>query len=339
VPQTLVYDNAKVAVKRILTGRNREEQTAFIGLRSHYLFASRFCTPAQGHEKGLVEGLVGYARRNWLVPVPAFATWQALNEYLAARCQADSARTLRGSPTTIAQRLAEERQYLLPLPAQPYPCCTVQPVQANNFGLVSYQTNRYSVPAEHAHESLWLRAYVHRIEISNGRQLLAVHERSYGHEQDILQPLHYLPLLEQRPGAWEQAKPIREWQQRWPPVFSRYLEALRQRREPNQATREFVRILRLHQQYSEALVAQALEQALACHCYQADGVKQLALRLAEATGQRPAPPLEAAAYAHLALTPVTWPALTQFDQLLTHLPAGTPAGTDSMGAEAAGGAG
>ena len=87
VPSTLVYDNLKVAVKRILEGRNREEQAAFVALRSHYLFESRFCTPREAHEKGLVEGLVGYARRNWLVPVPEFATWDALNAYLMSECQ------------------------------------------------------------------------------------------------------------------------------------------------------------------------------------------------------------------------------------------------------------
>jgi transposase len=81
VPHVLVYDNLKVAVKRILEGSSREEQTAFVAFRSHYLFESRFCNPAQAHEKGLVEGLVGYARRNWLVPTPAFASWEALNGF------------------------------------------------------------------------------------------------------------------------------------------------------------------------------------------------------------------------------------------------------------------
>lgn len=320
VPQTLVYDNLKVAVKRILEGHNREEQAAFIGLRSHYLFDSRFCTPAQGHEKGLVEGLVGYMRRNWLVPVPTFATWTELNDYLAAKCRAEGGRTLRGETTTIGARLAEEQRHLRPLPTQPYPCCRPEPVRANNFGLVTFQTNRYSVPAEQAHEPLWLRAFVWHIEISNGQTLLAQHKRCYEREQDSLNPLHYLPLLEQRPGAFEQARPVREWQQHWPPVFTRYLAALRQQLPANQAAREFVRILRLHSQYSEAIVAQALEQALACHCYQVDGIKQLVLRLTEPLTCPAVPPLAAAHYAQLVSGPVAWPTLTQFDRLLTQLP-------------------
>jgi len=314
VPRELVYDNLKVAVKRVLEGRNREEQAAFIAFRSHYLFESRFCTPGQAHEKGLAEGLVGYARRNWLVPPPEHATWDELNAYLLEKCCAEGQRRLRGMEMTIGEALALEQARLLPLPSHSFPCCTLRPVQANGFGLVTFQTNRYSVPADHAHEALWLRAFVDRVEITNGRQTLAVHVRCYKREQDILNPLHYLPLLEQRPGAWEQAKPIQEWQQRWPQVYDHYLAALRQRLPVHQATREFVRILRLHEDYPEATIAQALEQALAGHCYSADGVKQLVLRLVEPT--RSVAPLEAAKASFLDIGPVAWPEVGQFDRLL-----------------------
>jgi len=319
VPHVLVYDNLKAAVQRILEGRDREEQAAFVAFRSHYLFESRFCTPHQAHEKGLVEGLVGYARRNWLTPPPECSSWEALNEYLLEKCRAEGDRRLRGMECTIGEALALERSHLLPLPPRPYPCCVVCPVQPNGFGLVTYQTNRYSVPANHVHEPLWLHAFVDRIEISNGRQVLAVHPRCYGREQDILNPLHYLPLLEQRPGAWEQARPIREWQQRWPAVYDRYLAALRERLPTPQATREFVRILRLHEDYPEALIAQALEQALAAHCYSADGVKQLLLRLVE---PGPPPPLDLNNLAHLEVGPVVWPDVAQFDRLLSGIVGG-----------------
>lgn len=320
VPQELVYDNLKAAVKRVLEGRNRQEQAAFIAFRSHYLFESRFCTPGQAHEKGLVEGLVGYTRRNWLVPVPEFATWEDSNRYLLEKCRAESQRRLRGMEMTIGEALALEQAHLLPLPARPFACCTLHPVQPNGFGLVTFQTNRYSVPADHAHEPLWLRAFVERVEITNGRQTLAVHPRCYGREQDILNPLHYLPLLEQRPGAWEQAKPIREWQQRWPPVYDRYLAALRERLPGPQATQEFVRILRLHQDYPEALIAQALEQALGGHCYTADGVKQFVLRLAEPA--QPVTRLDLSQAPHLGAVQVAWPEVRQFNRLLSGLAGG-----------------
>ncbi len=315
VPRELVYDNLKAAVKRILEGRNREEQASFIAFRSHYLFESRFCTPGQGHEKGLVEGLVGYARRNWLVPPPEYATWDELNAYLLEKCRTEGQRKLRGMEMTIGEALTREQSQLLALPSQSFPCCTLRPVRANGFGLVTFKTNRYSVPSEHAHETLWLRAFVERVEITNGRRLLAVHTRCYKREQDILNPIHYLPLLEQRPGAWEQAKPIQEWRQHWPPVYDRYLDALRKRLTVSQATREFVHILRLHEDYPEAVIAQALEQALSGHCYSADGVKQLVLRQVEPPC--PTAPLEQAQLPFPDIGPVAWPEVKQFDRLLS----------------------
>jgi transposase len=316
VPHELVYDNLKVAVKRILEGRNREEQAAFIAFRSHYLFESRFCNPGKAHEKGLTEGLVGYARRNWLVPPPEYATWDDLNAYLVERCQAEGQRRLRGMEMTIGEALALERAQFLPLPTQPFPCHILRPVRANGFGLVTFQTNRYSVPAHHAHESLWLRASVERVEITNGRQTLAVHPRCYKREQDILNPLHYLLVLEQRPGAWEQAKPIQEWRQSWPEVYDLYLAALRERLSTSQATREFVRVLRLHEDYPEAVITQALKEALSGHCYSADGVKQIVLRLTEPPC--PTKPLEETQRFFPDVEPVLWPELDQFDRLLGH---------------------
>ena len=88
VPGQLVYDNLKTAVNKVLKGRDREEQVSFVAFRSHYLFESRFCNPAQAHEKGLVEGLVGYSRRNFLVPIPEETTWDDLNSYLWEKCKA-----------------------------------------------------------------------------------------------------------------------------------------------------------------------------------------------------------------------------------------------------------
>jgi transposase len=60
VPKVIIYDNLSTAVKRVLTGSRREEQREFVAFRSHHLFESRFCRPGEGHEKGLIENLVGY---------------------------------------------------------------------------------------------------------------------------------------------------------------------------------------------------------------------------------------------------------------------------------------
>ena len=145
------------------------------------------------------------------------------------------------------------------------------------------------------------------------------HTRCYGREQDILNPLHYLPLLERRPGAWDHAKPIQEWRQSWPVVYDRYLASLQEHLTASQATREFVRILRLHEDYSEAIITQALEKALECHCYSFDGVKQLVMGLKESlesdtTEMHTAEASVAASV--VSVEPVAWPEVGQFDRLL-----------------------
>jgi hypothetical protein len=126
-------------------------------------------------------------------------------------------------------------------------------------------------------------------------------------------------LLERRPGAWDHAKPIQEWRQRWPEVYDRYLSALQEHLTASQATREFVRILRLHEDYSQAIITQALEKALECHCYSMDGVKQLVMGLKESLdSDTPEMSMAEASIATsvVSVEPVAWPEVGQFDRLL-----------------------
>jgi transposase len=312
VPRQIWYDNLKVAVVKILQGRNRQEQEAFISLRSHYLFEAHFCNPNAGWEKGGVEGRVGYCRRNWLVPTREFPSWEALNAYLAEQCRLEWERQLAGREQTIGQLLAIEQGQFLPLPATPFPCCKTVPVKANHLSLVSFGTNRYSVPVDHAHERLLLRAYADRVEIANGEQVIATHPRCWERERDILEPLHYLSLLERRPRAFLQAKVIRQWRQTWPPAFERYWTALQAKLPEAEWTATFIQILKLCQIYPETMVAAALESALAHHCYSYDGVRELLRRLTE-----PAlpPPLGLPDRPDLRQVRVQMPDLAQFDQL------------------------
>jgi transposase len=81
----LRYDNLKSAVKQILRGHQREETTRFIAFRSHWRFQSEFCTPAEPHEKGGIEGEAGYLRRNHWVPLPRARDLDELNAQLLNR--------------------------------------------------------------------------------------------------------------------------------------------------------------------------------------------------------------------------------------------------------------
>ena len=272
IPHRLSYDNLKIAVQYILDEGGRQEQKAFVAFRSHYLFESHYCTPGQGHEKGRVEDGVGFARRRFMVPIPVVDSFEELNDHLLAACVADDQRRVDRQPMTIGEAWEREKPYLLPLPQHDYEYCFSKPVVLNGYSQVEFETNRYSVSADQAYRNLLLRAYPFHVDIVHMNDTIASHPRCYGQEQDILDPLHYLPLLEQRPGAFEHAKPIRRWRKEWPPAYERLLEQLRAENNNGQGVREFVRILNLHKEYPAELVAQAIQQALEYGCTHADGV-------------------------------------------------------------------
>jgi transposase len=261
VPHNVWYDRMSQAVRKALPGHRPEEQEAFIAFRSHYLFDSRFCNPREAHEKGLVENLVGYARRNYMVPIPKVDSFQELNDLLRQRCMAESGRRLRGETEMIGEMWERERPHLLTLPAYPFPCCRTVPVRPNRFSMATFQTNRYSLPVECDATSLLLRAFVDRVEITDGTRVVAIHERCYGREQDVLDVFHYLPLLKKRPGAFDHARPLKMWNR--PLVLDRYLARLRERLPHRAATMEFLHVMELCLTHSLDEVAAAVDQAMA----------------------------------------------------------------------------
>ena len=101
VPQSILYDNTRLAVSRILGDGRRQRSGAFSELQSHCLFEDRFGRPGKGNDKGKVEGMVGYMRRNFLVPVPSFESFDVLNAYLEQRCLERTDARLRGHSETV----------------------------------------------------------------------------------------------------------------------------------------------------------------------------------------------------------------------------------------------
>src|SRR5208283_1250352 len=146
VPSCILYDNTRLAVAKILGDGRRQKTRAFSELQSHYLFAEKFGRPGKGNDKGKVEGLVGYARRNFMVPRPRFATWEEFNAHLLIQCQNRRERKLRGQKQTISERFEKDREKLLPLPAAPYEACDKHSTRVTSMSLVRYRTNDYSVP-------------------------------------------------------------------------------------------------------------------------------------------------------------------------------------------------
>lgn len=314
VPRRITYDNLKTAVYRLLEGRNRQEQENFKRFRSHYLFESNYCNPAQGHEKGGVENDAGYAQRNFLTPLLEVNSYEELNRILLERCHKDVARRVRGQTESVAQLWEREKPLFLPLPVKDYPACTTHLVQPNGYSQVEFDTNRYSVPVERRNDRLVLEAYPFRIRILSGEGLVAEHPRCFRREQDVIEPLHYLPLLEQRPGAFDHAVPVRRWRAAWPPAYERLLAELRQRWPEGRGVREFIAILKLHSEYPAAYVEQAVGHAVELGASHLDGVRLCLRQLLEDRQLLPSLNLtEQPTLAGVGQQPVN---LQQYDQLL-----------------------
>jgi transposase len=274
VPQTMLYDNTKLAVARILGDGKRKRTRAFGELISHYLFTDRFGRPGKGNDKGKVEGLVGYARRNFLVPIPRFESFEALNAYLEQCCRERLGARLRGHTETIAERLERDHAALLSLPAAPYDACEKLGTRVSSLSLVRYRHNDYSVPVAYGHREVLVRGYVGEVVISCATDVIARHRRSYEREDFVFEPMHYLPLLEQKTGALDQARPLAGWE--LPEEFTT-LRKLLEARMGKAGKREYVQVLRLLETFALEEVHHGVAQALGLGAIGFDAVKHLVL--------------------------------------------------------------
>ena len=309
VPRTILYDNTRIAVKEIAGDGERKPTEAFTGLQSHYLFAAKFGRPGKGNDKGHVEGLVGYARRNFLVPVPRAASWEELNAHLLSECVKRRQRKLWGHQETIAERFERDRGKLLPLPPAPLEACEKRTTRASSQALVRYETNDYSVPTEFGHRQVLVKAFVWDLVISCGSEVIARHTRSYAREEMIFNPLHYLALLEQKSNALDQAAPLQGL------VLPEEFAELRRQMEARlgkRGRREYVQVLRLLETFSLAEVAAAVGEALRFPAIAFDAVKHLLLCAIE---RRP-PKLDLENYPHLPLAEVALTRAADYQVLL-----------------------
>ena len=309
VPTRIVYDNTKIAVARILGDGTRKKTQVFSELQSHYLFQERFARPAKGNDKGKVEGLVGYARRNFMVPIPRAGSFDELNLRLLERCHKRRTRRLRGHQQSIGERFERDFGAFLPLPATPYDACDKQSTRVTSLSLVRYRCNDYSVPTAYGHRQVLVKGYVDEVVICCGTGVIARHPRCYGREETIYDPLHYLALLEHKTGAFEQAAPLQQWQ--LPAAFGQ-MRHLLEARQTKGARREYIQVLRLLECFSFETVAWAVEEALRLQAISFDAVKHLVLCRIE---RRPAR-LDLTLYPHLPAAVVSTTTASEYLSLL-----------------------
>lgn len=243
-------------------------------------------------DKGKVEGLVKNGRRRFLTPVPVATSFDELNRKLEAACLGDQDRHAGSQDRTIGERLLEDLTAFRVLPAAPFEACETRACRVTSTSLVRYRCNDYSVPTTHGLRPVIVKGFVDEVVILSGTEEIARHPRSYERGAFVFDPLHYLALLEQKPGALDQAAPLQNWD--LPDQFD-HLRRLMEKRSGNKGKREFIQVLRLLEVFEQDLVAAAVSQALRLGTISFDAVKQIAIARIE---RRP-PRLDLEHYPHL----------------------------------------
>jgi transposase len=274
VPQSTLYDNDRCLVAKIMPDGTRKRTQRFSAMLSHYVIDDRYGRPGKGNDKGKVEGLVGYARRNFMVPMPRFASWDAFNNYLEEQCLARQGDVLRGHKVSIGERLEADLAAMQKLPAAPFEACDLQSGQVTSTSLVRYRGNDYSVPVAYGHRDVWIKGFVNRVVIGCVAEVIADHPRSYETGDMVYDPVHYLPLIERKIMAFDQAAPLQGWE--LPDAFitiQRLLEA----RQGKTGKREYVQVLRLLERFEMEALHGAIKDALRLGAISFDAIKHLAL--------------------------------------------------------------
>jgi len=270
------YDNLTSAVKKILRGYEREMTARFIAFRSHWQYEASFCTPGEGHEKGGVEGEVGYFRRNHWVPVPAARDLADLNAKLFADCRQDENRMLAARTQSVGTLLLIEKEHLLPLPAEDFDLAEVSFPRVDQAGCAKVRTNFYSVPLKPG-TVVEARVYSSVVEFRQDGIRVAQHERSYDRARQILDLEHYLDVLERKPGALRGSKPLALWraQGRWPESYDRLWELMTGRHGRQAGARSMVAVIRMGGEFGHAKLEATVAEALELGCTDVAAIRHL----------------------------------------------------------------
>ena len=265
------YDNSRIAVITIGRGRNRKLTDGFLRLQSHYHFREHFCRVRRPNEKGHVENLVGFSRRNFMVPVPKVKSIEELNGYLETECRNDLGRILRGKEKPKRELLKEELQVMLPLPSERFEAHRVEKTSVGPLSLVRFDRNDYSIPTKYAHHPVTAVGTVDEVRLVVNDHLAARHSRSWKKHGTFFNPIHYLALLERKPGAFDFSRPLEQWT--LPSCFDLLRRRLESDLERSEGTREFIKVLRLLEKASLSQLARAVEQALFIGATSVDAIK------------------------------------------------------------------
>ncbi|GAA2287133.1 transposase [Streptomyces ruber] len=338
---TIRYDNLKAAVQRVLgLTRARAENERWTAFRSHWGIDPLYCLPGieGAHEKGGVEGQIGYFRRNHFVPVPQVASLAELNALVDAWDQADEARRIGLRTGTVGQYFAQEQPLLRGLPGEPFETGRWFTPRVDRYGQVSVRSNHYSVPVRLIGRQVRVLLHANDLAVYDGRAEVARHERLIGRGGSRLDLDHYLEALLRKPGAFPGSTPLEQARSagRFTPVHDRWWEAARAAHGDAAGTRALIEVLLLARHMEHEHVVAGLAAAHRVGALTADAVALEARKAADTELGSLAPPaprhparaagtnvtfLEDWRLSHLPPDTRPLPSVAPYDQLLVRRPA------------------
>lgn len=282
-PRRLVVDNLTSAVKKVLVGKERVWQDKFQGFCSHYLINPRACQVNTPTDKGQIERQVGIVRERFFKPLPAAASFEELNDRLMSICVERAKETAHPEVRAMSvwQMWREEAGTLTALPPRDYECCRVEEEKrVDRYCTVAFDANRYSAPSRLVGRRLQVRGYAEHVKLVCDGNVVAEHGRLFGKGEAAYNPLHYLDVLEKKPGALENGRPFVQWQM--PESLARARVALKQ----SDGEKEFVKLLLLLRDYGLDEVCAAVDLALEQGAPYTGRVENILLRLDDETPPR-----------------------------------------------------
>jgi transposase len=317
VPKEVWWDNPKTVATLILRGRERQIHPRYAALASHHVFEPKFCMPARGNEKPDAESTVKAVQKRFATPVPCVNDLDELNKLLHRWCLAERDRVVRSlaGPFTIKDRLAEDLASALPSPRDRFEACVIHPaVAVDKYQTVAFDGNRYSVPRAFAFGLVTVKGFVDRVAIVSQGQVVAIHGRSPEKSRMILDPLHFLATLGQKPGSLDHAPVFRDWV--LPAGFGDFRARLERQHGLSAGARQYARVLQLLTEHPMTRLSAAIETCVNEQLDTADAVIRRTKALASIeAARRPSSPTTIAPHISMPVD-VPLPDLSRFDQLL-----------------------
>ncbi|MFF7791315.1 IS21 family transposase [Streptomyces sp. NPDC007991] len=281
------YDNLNSAVAQVLGfNRARVETERWTAFRSHFGIEVFYCRPGieGAHEKGGVEGQIGYFRRNHFVPVPEVGSLAELNAMVDRWDEEDDARRIRSRPRTVGEYFAAEQPLLKPLPTEPFETGRLFALRVDRYGQISVRTNHYSVPVRLIGRRVRVMLHASELVVYDDGVEVARHERLMTKAGSRLVLDHYLEALIRKPGALPGSTALEQARSagKFTPVHDAWWAAACKAHGDRDGTRALIEVLLLGRHMPHEHLVAGLAAALRAGAMTSDAVALEARKAAEA---------------------------------------------------------